>query len=215
MRNTLPCAPALLFLCTIGLCVVGCGRGHKQVAEKPANVESFATSEKVAVIDINEVARQIGAMDKIRKSMAEFEAQLKTKLDGFKNELDLQYQDEQARRNEDLNNHNSGELEDLLAKHQQAIGQQALLAENQLANHHNQLKLKLINQIRPIAFDIAKEQGMAMVLTTSQIYAAGPEADITKAVADRINKMNSSQEKTDDQIPRVANLPGGGEFKPF
>jgi len=208
MRSTI-----LLLSAAVVLLSFGCNRTGHSVSQSDPPQDPPQPAELIAVIDINEVARQIGAMDEIRQSLAEYQSDLTSKLNSFKDELNQQYLDEQERRTDDLNAHESGELDEMLAKHQRAISQQALLAENQLAKHHNQLTNRLIDQIRPVAFEIASEQGMQVVLTTAQIYAAGPQTDITQAVAQRMNQQKAKSDEKKAAAPRVAELPGGGEFR--
>ncbi len=210
---------ALLTLLLIAVLLSGCSRTVAVDSEPEGTVptDQQTTPFNVAVIDINEVARQIGAMDKIRFAMAEFELELQSQLNMIKDRLDEEVESKKKAYNNDLNQQAAGELDSLLAKHQSSLEQQTFAANSQLAAHHNQLKLKLLNQVRPIAYQVANERGMSVVLTTAQIYAATPTADITNEVVQRIQQINAVTESSsdDDRPKRLANLPGGGDFKPY
>lgn len=200
----------LTILCAIPL-LTACSNNPEAVVESDKS-----TSTDIAVVDINEVARRIGAMEIIQQSMIDLEMELKTKLSQYRSDLDQEYEDQRTKYSDDLNDQAQGELDSLLVKHRNSFAEQSKLAQNQLAAHHNQLKKKLLNQVRPVAYEIANKKGMSVVMTTSQVYAAGPSSDITEAVAKRINEMNSENgtENQEREGKRVADLPGGGAFLP-
>ena len=200
----------LTILCAIPL-LTACSNNPETVVES-----NGSSNTDIAVVDINEIARQIGAMEIIQQSMIDLEMELKTKLSQYKSDLDQEYQDRRKEYSDDLNDQAQDELDSLLVKHRGSFSEQSMLAQNQLAAHHNQLKKKLLNQVRPVAYEIANKKGMSVVMTTSQVYAAGPSSDITEAVAKRINELNSgnSAEKQAREGKRVADLPGGGAFLP-
>ena len=218
MSATLRC----LFCFGLGLTIFGCsggqqtGESNEETAPSPAS-SNWSDACQIAVIDINEVARQIGAMDKINASMGRMESELNGQLATYQETLDKRLEEEKQKFDTDLNERQQGELDALLASRQRSLQQQTQLAGSQLAAHHNQLKLKLLNEIRPIAFEVARKRGMNLVVTTQQVYAARPEADITAEVVERIKQVNAHSDSREQSAPatRVAELPGGGAFKPY
>ena len=78
----------------------------------------------------------------------------------------------------------------------------------------------MLAQIRPVAYLAAQERGMEIVLTAAQVYAAGPNVDITQDVVKRIQTINRSTENgssagLEESPVRLAELPaGGGDFQP-
>ncbi len=196
-----------------GLLITGCSTTADSVA---SNNEEQQSNTTIAVVDINEIARQIGATDLIQQSVSQFESKIKSELQEFKARLDQEYDVRQASISSDLNVQNQEELNALQVTHQTALSKESMLWQSQLNAHHNKLRRDLLDQIRPVAYQIANEQGMSIVLTTSQVYAAGPAADITKQVAARINTHNREigVSPATDNTQRVADLPGGGAFQP-
>ncbi|HMO15256.1 MAG TPA: OmpH family outer membrane protein [Pirellulaceae bacterium] len=198
---------------------VGCGKPTiaEQDLVQPSSTTEASQATAIAVIDLNRVAEQIGAIERIRTAVADYEFELRNRLTQIKDQFELEISEKRSSQTDDLNRQDQGELDKLMVKHQSALEQQTLIANNELVAHENQLKLKLLNQVRPIAYEVANERGMSIVLTTAQVYAATPTSDITDEVAKRIKKINSEAQSNVDKKSntRVANLPGGGEFKAY
>ncbi len=193
--------------------------GCRQSNTAQARFESDAASplDLIAVIDLNVVAQEIGARDKINFALQQRENELIDELDQLKSDLNQQRQSIQAEYGQDLNQQQQSELDRLLTEHQQKIGLQVQAAQSQLVTQQAQLKVKLLAEIRPVAYQIAQENGMQIVLTSSQVYVAGPNVDITQQVIQRIKQINAGSDSTSRSEPptmRVAEMPGGGDFMP-
>jgi Skp family chaperone for outer membrane proteins len=198
------------------LLMAGCNRqndnAEEQAASKPQPLQ-----ELIAVIDLNVVAQEIGAQAKIDRSLKEKEQELLEQFNGLREELGRRVTDLQQA-GQDLNDQQKIRLQSLTAENRNKLTLQAQAAQSQLLAHHSQLKQKLLAQIRPVAYSVAQEKGMQIVLTVGQVYAAGPNVDITQDVVKRIQTLNKSAATempgggTDGQ--RVAVLPGGGDFMP-
>ena len=207
----------LTFLIMSCLATVGCnGKKEKEMEEKSASVVTDA-SDLIAVIDLNAVAREIGASTKIDLALKKHEEELVSQFNGLKAELGRRVGELQSA-NDDLNDQKQNQLDELTADNSAKLTMQAQAAQTQLSTHHSKLKQQLLNQIRPVAYEVAKERGMQLVLTVSQVYAAGPEVNITEEVIKRIKHINDSAQSkavSKQEVPRVAvKLPGGGEFMP-
>ncbi|MGI9516534.1 MAG: OmpH family outer membrane protein [Pirellulaceae bacterium] len=197
--------------------LICCGCNSKQVAE-PAESPS-ADQELIAVIDLNLVAEEIGARTKIDMALDKREKELLAQFNGLKSELTRRETDLQDSFNDDLNDDQQNELDHLRAENQSKLNLQAQTASTRLAEFHAQLKQKLLNDIRPVAYQVAQDQGMKIVLTVGQVYAAGPNVDITQAVIKHIQSVNAANPETTNISPRgpvarVGDMPGGGEFVP-
>ena len=198
----------------------GCGKKpDAQVAGEPASTDETALkTDAIAVIDLNVVAEEIGARTKINESLKQRESELVTQLNGFRDELGRQADDLRDQLGSDLNDHAQSELDKMLAENQVKVNLQAQAAQSQLNAHHARLKLQLLEQVRPVAWKVARARGMSIVMTTSQVYAAGPERDITQEVVEAIRQLNdnatSAAPAPADPGIRVAEMPGGGEFMP-
>ncbi len=193
----------------------GCGK--KQVVE--AEDVSAVDQKQIAVIDLNLVAQEIGARAKIDMLLDKREQELMTQFNGLKAELDRREMNLRGSFNDDLNDDQQNELDKLRAENLNKLNVQAQAASTRLAGFHAQLKQKLLNDIRPIAYQVASDQGMKIVLTAGQVYAAGPNVDITEAVIKQIQQINAANPESEDLAPqepvaRVGHMPGGGEFVP-
>ena len=184
-------------ICWLGLVIMiaGCnGKSEEAKEEQPTNK---SPQTLIAVIDLNVVAHEIGAQDKIDRSVMDKKAELANRMADYEMKL-------------------SGEPAD----QEMAIKRQAQLAQTQLLAHRAQLKQQLLAQIRPVAYLAAQERGMEIVLTAAQVYAAGPNVDITQDVVKRIQTINQSTENgssagLEESPVRLAELPaGGGDFQP-
>lgn len=183
--------------CWLGLVIViaGCNGQPEEAKEEQAPEKS--PQALIAVIDLNVVAHEIGAQDKIDRSVTEKKAELANRMADYEKKF-------------------SGEPAD----QEMAIKRQAQLAQTQLLAHRAQLKQQLLAQIRPVAYLAAQEKGMEIVLTAAQVYAAGPNVDITQDVVKRIQTINKSTENgssagLEEPPVRLAELPGGGgDFQP-
>ena len=183
--------------CWLGLVIIiaGCNGKSEEVKEEQTTKKS--SQALIAVIDLNVVAQEIGAQDKIDRSVTDKKAELANRMADYETKL-------------------SGPPAD----QEMAIKRQAQLAQTQLLAHHAQLKQQLLDQIRPVAYLAAQERGMEIVLTAAQVYAAGPNVDITQDVVKRIQTINRSTENgssagLEESPVRLAELPaGGGDFQP-
>ncbi len=207
-----------LVMVTAGLS--GCGKTpDAQVATGPEpGAPATHCMDAIAVIDLNVVAEEIGARRKITESLKQREAELVHQLNGFRDELGRRVTEIKTQSDSDLNDQNQSDLDKTLAENEAKISLQAQAAQTQLAAHHARLKLQLLNQVRPVAFQVAQSRGLSIVMTTSQVYAVAPERDITQEVIQAIQQLNDSNlsqaPPPRDPGIRLAEMPGGGEFMP-
>ena len=201
-------------LCGLVVCF-GC---HRTPVAEPEESQP-ATADMIAVIDLNLVAQEIGARAKIDMALEKREQELLSQFNGFKSELDRREINLRASFSQDLNDDEQNELDQLRAENQSKLSFEAQAASTRLTAYHAQLKQKLLNDIRPVAWQVAQDQGMNVVLTVSQVYAAGPNVDITQAVIKRIQAINEANPEAKELTPhepvaRVSQIGGGGEFVP-
>lgn len=179
-----------IFLCLISL--LGCNVEEK-TEEASAAPDQALPVDMIAVIDLNVVAHEIGAQEKIDRAMQTKKRDLENRLSTVK----LAESDFQKR---------------------EALQAQAL--QSQLLAHHAKLKQQFLSQVRPIALAVAQDQGMQIVMTTAQVYATGPGNDITQAVVKQILELNQFSPAdvgvaSESPAVKVVELPhGNGEFIP-
>ncbi len=226
------CRPlALGVVVMLALLDIGCRQGtveQPDVAGTKNEGSSSSAAAKsdpccadgIAVIDLGVLANEIGATELINESIQKREQELLGKLDEFRNELEDRVAGFKEK-NPESEEGDGGDLDKLLADNKARLALQAQAAQSHLATHLATLQQKLFDDVRPVAWRIAKSRGLSVVMTTSQIYAALPERDITQAVVEeirRINAANADKNSTDKgQTPsgtRFAEMPGGGSFLP-
>lgn len=210
-----------LYLVATILILSGC---KQKVASPETPTDSAGTAstaelvDAIAVIDLNLVAEEIGARQKINESLKKRETELVGQISMLRDELDRRTIEVKAKLDGDMNEQSQGDLDKLLFENQAKVDLQAQAAQAQLTTHHALLKKKLLDQIRPIAYNVAKSHGLSIVMTTSQVYAASPERDITREVVREILKINEAEAAVmpvvKDPGIRVADMPGGGDFLP-
>jgi len=206
----------LTCLLCLMVAVSGCNKKEKKEESKSAEAPATIASELIAVIDLNRVAQEIGAQAKIDLSLKNKEQELLTRFNGLKAELSRRVTELKSGKS-DLNDQKQNELDQMTVEHQNKLTLQAQVAQSQLLAHHSGLKQKLLSDIRPVAYQVARDKGMQIVLTVGQVYAAGPQVNITSDVVTRIkeiNEKNAVSQKSEPETPRVAVLPHGGEFTP-
>jgi Skp family chaperone for outer membrane proteins len=215
----------LLAVAVISSWLGGCRQQTSSTASAPEGTagSEAATAcncaDAIAVIDLNIVAEEIGARQKISESLRQRETELVGQLNSFREELDRRVDEIRVKSGSDLNQAVQTDLEKLMTENQARISLQAQAAQAQLTTHHANLKQQLLNQVRPVAWQIAKSHGLSIVMTTGQVYAAAPERDITTEVVQEIRRLNEAESTSVsplllDSGVRIAEMPGGGDFLP-
>ena len=195
--------------------MLGCNK--KEAVQAPATETKVDVNDLVAVIDLNLVAQEIGAQAKIDVSVNEREEAFSKQLNGLKEELGRRVEELQSTVATDSDEESKTKLQTLIRDNNNKLALQSQAFQTQLLGHRAQLQQKLLNDIRPVAYNIAQAKGMQIVLTVGQVYAAGPNVDITQDVIKRIKEINDStatSQPTKGPVAHSAALPGGGEFVP-
>ncbi len=211
------------FLCLVVTTLFFSGCKQKTAStETPVDSGGTAStaglSDAIAVIDLNLVAEEIGARQKINESLKKRELELVGQINGLRDELERRTVEIKAKLDGDMNEQSQGDLDKMLVENQAKVELQANAAQAQLTTHHGLLKQQLLNQVRPVAYQVARSHGLSIVMTTSQVYAASPERDITQEVVREIRRINEAEStilsSSKDPGIRVADMPGGGDFLP-
>ena len=171
----------------VALMSTGCNQSAQQSGP-------VASTGGVAVIDLDEVARQLGSDKQIVTAIKQREAALNTKL----GDLAKNYMAEFEKHREAL----AAEKQDQsvqLASYQQQVNKNLSTARAQAQQNLTQHRSKLITQFReavlPAARRVANGRGMNVILTKqdSLLYAYQPDADITAEV---VTTLRASMAKT-------------------
>lgn len=194
---------ALMTVSVIACAVVGCNKSETPTAEAPANPGA------VAVIDLDEVARQLGRDIEMANSIKAAQKTLNERLA----EVQIKYRDEFTKKKDELGEEPAEEeLQSL-----QAFGQQANLQFNQVVqtakNNLNKHRIGLISDFRkdakPIAQEVAKEKGLNIIITKndSVVFSYETAVDITDEVVAQMREKGYAA----PPAARTAQQPGTTE----
>lgn len=180
-------------LACIGLLSVGCNQLN-QPAQTTADAEPSAG---IAIIDLDEVARQLGSDKQIVNSLKQRQQQLKNQLvelaENYRAEFNKQKEVVEAQAED-----NSGTVQ--LASFEQQVNQKFNSARVQADQVLSQHKLNLVNKfrdaVRPAARKVAHERGCAVIVTKQDsLYDYDPECDITNEVV-QVLRASAAAKKT-------------------
>lgn len=165
----------------------------------------------VAVVDVNTVALKVGSLDEMQASVNAKKQEIQDRLAVLNEGYTKGLLDAQKRYGTTPSEEQNKELTDLTNQYTAGAIKAQQQAQLELSQHENQLKLHFLNSIRPIAYQVATEHGFEVVLTTQQVFAAGPDSDLTEHVVKRI----LSQKTTTGELPtEISQDPSrGGVFQ--
>jgi Skp family chaperone for outer membrane proteins len=198
----------------------GCfSRTAEQVSDAPedSTAPTSPTSCSIAVIDLDRVARGIGAVEKIRDAVAQFERKCVVELRQTTADL---FGDHQPS-GESISEFDAATaplVANLSADQQREFNKTLRAAQSLLVVREQRLRDDFLNEVRPYAYQIARQQGCQLVLTTDQVYVAAEQVDITTPVIRRICEINAaapaeaSLTSADENQP-IPKLASGGSFK--
>jgi Skp family chaperone for outer membrane proteins len=139
----------------------------------------------VAVVDLDEIARQVGASAEMSQAIQAHEASLSTQLQTLKSSYVQQLQTKK----EELGSEPTAEDKQRFA----ALSKQANInlvsaqqqAKGHLAKHRADLVVEFRQRVAPVAKQIAAERGLSLVIPRNEgmILAVDDQIDITSAVA--------------------------------
>lgn len=143
------------------------------------------SSGGVAVIDLDEIARQVGASDEMSQALLAHETALNSQLQTLKTSYVQQLQ---AKKDELGSEPTPEDNQRLVALSQQATANLAN-AQQQAKGHLTKRRADLVIEFRkrvaPVAKQIAAERGLTLVIPRNEgmILAVDEQVDITAAVA--------------------------------
>ena len=190
---------SVIALACSALLSIGCNN-IEQTAPPTAAAKPSAG---IAIIDLDEVARQLGSDKKIVNAIKQRESALNTKLV----ELAQNYTSEFKKQKEAIEaqaQNQEGEVQ--LATYKQQVNQNFKTARAQAQQNLSQHRQKLIGQfreaVRPTARKVAQQRGLSVIVTQqdSLLYDFDPECDITDDVVKAL-RASTAAKKTAAQEP--------------
>ena len=151
----------------------------------------------VAIIDLDQIAEEVGAGQQIAQRIAERESdlgdQIKQAMETFNTQI--------ATKKDDLGKESTPEEKQVLAEMQQQAGQKLTLAKQRAAQDLQQFRAQQLvefrERVRPVARAVANEKGLSIIITkTDTVYDVLEAVDITAEVATRLGRDESADTAT-------------------
>ena len=172
-------------------------------------------SGEIAIINLNEIARQLGERQRWQSEMADREAELNERLELMKLSFEKELTATKASLGEDLTDEQNQSIKALTARYNTSILQERDHARGQYAQFQAGLESEFRTKVKSVAMDVARALGCSVVLQHNAVVDYDASADITVRV---IEKLQGASEFADSPRQSRENisqkLPGGGQFRP-
>ena len=142
----------------------------------------------LAVVDLDEVARQVGADGEIAQALQTREASLNSQLQVMKANYVQQLKDRKELYGENPTEAQSQQLVSINRQINMNLISAQQKATSHLTSHRSELILKFRGQVGPIAEQIAKQRGLSIVVPKNDgwLLAVDESVDITNDVAEAL-----------------------------
>ncbi len=212
----------------LGFCVMSLGcqpaaipvssveSSHEDHEVTARNVSTLSTTSGVAIVNLNESARQLGETQRWQAEMADRETELNERLELMKMSFEQELSDAKAEMGEALSDEQSQELKALTARYNTSILQEREHARGEYVQFQAGLESEFRKKIRPVALKVAQESGYAVVLQHNAVFDYDASVDITVRIIERL--QGSPDFASNQEVPRErvsGKLPGGGQFRPL
>ena len=208
---------ALLFS-LLAFTAFGCNKKEADNKEQNTVVENTVVAPQsitaVAVIDVNEIARSSGKLDEINLELNKKEAELNTALESLRK----LHQDQITTMKDGFSEDESKTAE----QQQDALNKLKTIQASeynrrwqdhrlQLSRLKQRLDEQFLNEVRPLASEIAEQKGLSVVIRKENIFTISDQCDITADVSQSYIEAHPAEEKE----AVVAKMPDhGGSFVP-
>jgi len=172
--------------------VVGLSGCDKLQLEMPKSAQAV----DVAVLDLQAVAKALGRDDAFKQELESAGKQLGEQLNKVSTNLQSQLRDEQAKLGENPSDEARSKLRQMAVEAQRKFKQSQLQARQQARQLQLQLATKFRADVQPIATEIARSKGAAVVLMANSLMWFEPAIDITAEVIGKMRAMTESQPAT-------------------
>lgn len=224
MTRLKPLTNPLTTICLLVVSIIFHGCSRQQSAQESNESDSNGSKSdsskaSIAVIDLDLVAKELGASQTLDKLVAEREKELDELVMLNREAFRQEYLKLQQKFGDTPSSDQLLQLSDLQDKHNQSIVQQIKESRIKLINYRNQVSIKFMEEVKPIAYEKAQARGLTIVLSKGQFFIADSQIDITKDVIDEIKQINAKANAVSlPPLPtndRTARIPDGGTFSPM
>ncbi|MFT7641042.1 MAG: Skp family chaperone for outer membrane protein [Pirellulaceae bacterium] len=185
------------FLAIFGMLLLLAGCQKTLPAVQSTN-EADNSSGRIAVIDLDEVAKRLGRADELATELSRQTAALNQQISQLQQAAQAKFLEAKNQEtapqtaavgNEVIPTTDAGEtqLKQLGVQLNGQLLNAKRTAQLKLAKHRETLFNKFREEVKPFALEVAKQRGLTVIITKREfLYSVGPSADITEEV---IGKM--------------------------
>ena len=211
------------FICLVSLAVsIGCqpatvpvSFAEAESSEVQSTKQNVSTSVEtlsedrgnggIAVINLNEIARQLGERERWQSDMADREAELNERLEVMKMSFEKELEETKASLGEDLTEEQNKSIKAMTARYNASILQEREHARGEYAQF----------QVGSVALDVARSLGYSVVLQHNTVFDYDASTEITVRVIEKLQGANEFADSPRQRRENVSQrLPGGGQFRP-
>ena len=177
-----------------------------------------ATAGLLAVIDVHEVARQLGERDRLQVVLDAKQQEFQDRLTLLQQGYTEQYEARRDAIGTPASAEQQRELEQLSLSLNTQILQEREAAKVEYNQFQLELEEKFAERLRPYALQIATAQGFSVVVRRERVFAMAEGVDITTSVIaelKRIPEFTGGSPFVPARRPTVGvSQPSGGQFNP-
>ena len=147
----------------------------------------------VAVVDLDQVALDVGRAEAIKAAVDQREATLNRQLAGAKASYETQLQEAKNKLGEQPTQEQQLQFTKLKQQASKQLTQIAQKAKNNLGQHQAKLRLRFRDEAKAVARQVAKEKGLSIVVTKNEsvVLVYDDAADITSEVSQRLQALSN------------------------
>ena len=221
------------FICLVSLAVsIGCqpatvpvSFAEAESSEVQSTKQNVSTSVEtlsedrgngwIAVINLNEIARQLGERERWQSDMADREAELNERLEVMKMSFEKELEETKASLGEDLTEEQNKSIKAMTARYNASILQEREHARGEYAQFQVGLESEFRTKVKSVALDVARSLGYSVVLQHNTVFDYDASTEITVRVIEKLQGANEFADSPRQRRENVSQrLPGGGQFRP-
>ncbi len=180
--------------CGVATLFGGCGQTG---AGSGGGAASPAQSGKVAIVDLDEIARRIGRANEMDAAVVEKQGEINAELGNLQAGYVKQFEAQREKVGEGATDEEQQKLATYGAELDQKFNMARQQRSGELAKYRQSLIQQFRDDVKPIAQSIAAERGMTIVVTKNDtvIYAYEQDCDITDAVASKMQGVKTAKKR--------------------
>ena len=140
----------------------------------------------IAVVDVDAVAHALGRDVSMREQLTSASEELSSEVRGLAQELKDNFEAERQRIGDNPTQEQREQLARLGLEAQARVQQSQTAAQRKAQELQVQLARQIQDEVRPVAGEVARERGAALVLSATFVLWAEATTDITAAVIERM-----------------------------